>query len=101
MHTLSSDVKTTLNAITDENVEPKCCWKPPEILNKMTVSVGGFVSKKLSSRFVEIHAAAVEEESYPEMEWRPGDLDSLFQRQATNLSQVVSFLSFSFLSPLV
>ena len=30
-------------------------------------SVGGFVSKKLSSRFVEIHAAAVEEESYPEM----------------------------------
>ena len=27
-------------------------------------SVGGFVSKKLIPRFVEIHAAAVEEESY-------------------------------------
>ncbi len=34
-----------LNAITDEKVEPKCCWKSSEILNKMTVPSGDLFSR--------------------------------------------------------
>ena len=71
-------------------------------------SVGGFVSKKLSTRFVEIQTAAVEEESYPR--WN-GDPDFDFypeistacfnDKQRISPGRILPFLFFPLPSRLI